>query len=215
MPFTIGQNYSLKKLFKNIIFKFYQAAYREARHRELMADRLQKNNAAIFDSSVSIDKAVIKNYRQIRSGINIGANSVVEGELMLFRHDGNIAIGTDCYVGPGTRIWSAKKISIGNRVLISYGVSIHDNISHPIDPVLRHEDFKHIFFKGGFQENVDLKEEPISIGDDAWIGFNVIILKGVTIGKGAVIGAGSVITENVPENAIVVGNPQRIVRYNK
>lgn len=214
IPFIIGQNYFLKKLFKNILFKFYQAAYREARHRELMAERLEKNNAAIFDSSVSIDKAVIKNYRQIRNAINIGADSVVEGELMLFRHGGNISIGANCYIGPGTRIWSAKEIKIGSRVLISYGVSIHDNISHPIDPVLRHEDFKHIFFKGGFQENVDLKEETIIIGDDAWIGFNTIILKGISIGKGAVIGAGSLITEDVPDNAIVVGNPQRIIRYN-
>lgn len=210
----IYQKFFLKNLFKNIIFKLYQAAYREARHRKLMADRAEKQKAALFDASVSLDKGIIKNYREIRDAITIGINCVVEGELMLFRHGGNISIGSDCYIGPGTRIWSAKQITIGNRVLISYGVSIHDNISHPMDPVLRHEDFKHIFFKGGFQENIDLKEESVSIGDDAWIGFNTIILKGVAIGKGAVIGAGSVITEDVPDNAVVVGNPQRIVRYN-
>ena len=52
---------------------------------------------------------------------------------------------------------------------------------------------------------------PISIGDGAWLGFGVIVLGGVRIGKGAVIGAGSVVTRDVPDEAIVVGSPARVV----
>lgn len=56
---------------------------------------------------------------------------------------------------------------------------------------------------------------PVKIGNDVWIAANVTILKGVIIEDGAVIGAGSVVTKHVPKNAIVVGNPARIVKYRK
>ena len=59
----------------------------------------------------------------------------------------------------------------------------------------------------------DLREEEIIIEDDAWIGFNAIITKGVRIGKGAIVGAGTIITEDVPDFAIVVGNPAKIIKY--
>ena len=51
----------------------------------------------------------------------------------------------------------------------------------------------------------------IKIGDDAWLGVGVIVLDGVSIGSGAVIGAGSVVTADVPDNAIAVGNPARVI----
>ena len=54
---------------------------------------------------------------------------------------------------------------------------------------------------------------PIKIGNDVWIAANVTILKGVNIGDGAVIGAGAVVIKDVPDYAIVVGNPARIVKY--
>jgi acetyltransferase-like isoleucine patch superfamily enzyme len=55
--------------------------------------------------------------------------------------------------------------------------------------------------------------KPIIIGNDVWIGANVTILKGVTINDGVVIGAGSVITKDIPDYAVTVGNPGKIIKY--
>ena len=54
---------------------------------------------------------------------------------------------------------------------------------------------------------------PVVIEENVWVGFEVIILPGVTIGKGAVIGCRTIISEDVPEYAVVVGNPSRIIKY--
>jgi acetyltransferase-like isoleucine patch superfamily enzyme len=52
----------------------------------------------------------------------------------------------------------------------------------------------------------------IRVGDDAWLGFGVVVLDGVSIGKGAVIGAGAVVTSDIPDNAIACGVPAKVVR---
>lgn len=57
------------------------------------------------------------------------------------------------------------------------------------------------------------QERTIVIGDDVWIGCSVIILPGVHIGKGAVLAAGTVVTKDVPEFAVVGGNPAKILKY--
>lgn len=62
----------------------------------------------------------------------------------------------------------------------------------------------------GFQ-----KEKPVSIGDDVWIGGRVIVLPGVSIGSHSIIGAGSVVTKDVPEWAVVAGNPAVVKKFRK
>ncbi len=58
-------------------------------------------------------------------------------------------------------------------------------------------------------------EKPVYIGSDVWIGSRVTILPGVHIGNGVVIGAGTVVSKDIPDMAVVVGNPAQIVKYRK
>jgi acetyltransferase-like isoleucine patch superfamily enzyme len=140
--------------------------------------------------------------------IVVGANSQIRGELLVFAHGGKIEIGEWCYVGPGTTIWSSDQtgIQIGARVLISMGVVIHDTNSHPTNPEERFEQTKSIFTRGHPTDELSIKSSPIIIGDDVWIGFGAVIMKGVTIGHRAIIGARAIVRQDVPDDGFV-GTP--------
>jgi acetyltransferase-like isoleucine patch superfamily enzyme len=181
--------------------------------RKKWSHLLKAQNVTIGASSIFHDTAVVENFQKNRSNIHIGSYTHIKGELLVFAHGGRITIGDYCYIGESTRIWSAKDISIGNNVLIAHNVNIHDNISHPLDAELRNAHYRHIISKGHPSENIDLSEKPVVIKDNAWIGFNATVLKGVTIGKGAVVGACSVVTKDVPDGAIVIGNPAKIIGF--
>ncbi|MBU4174073.1 MAG: maltose O-acetyltransferase [Actinobacteria bacterium] len=68
----------------------------------------------------------------------------------------------------------------------------------------------------GIQLGTPMREQygtygPVTIGSDCWLGAMVVVLKGVTIGDGAVVGAGAVVTTDIPEYAIAVGVPAKVV----
>lgn len=175
-------------------------------------NRLIRRRSYVCDKTTQIyESAKIFNYFGDINSIKIGAFTHVRGELLTFAHGGEIRIGDYCYIGDFTKIWSALSISIGDRVLISHNVNIFDNITHPISPKLRHDQFKEII-TSGHPKSIDLRELPVIIQDDVLIGCMSIILRGVTIGKGAIISAGSVVKEDVPAYTIVEGNPANIVR---
>jgi acetyltransferase-like isoleucine patch superfamily enzyme len=198
---------------KKLALKLYEIGKNQADLRAKIQRESQLESAATLHPKTIIDKqAYIQNSQNDRRRIVIGAGTQVKAHLMLFKHGGEIIIGDNCFLGPETKIWSAKKILIGDRVLISHNVNIHDNISHPLNSSARHDDFVHIRDKG-FRDSNDLKEREVVICDDAWIGFNATILKGVRIGNGAIVGACSVVTQDVPDFAVVVGNPARIIKY--
>ncbi len=141
---------------------------------------------------------------QHKAAIEIGDHSLVCAELLVFQDGGHIRIGRHCFVGPGTRIWSGVDVEIGDRVLISHGVNIHDNGAHSLAAQERHEHFIEIVMRGKLPLGA-VKKNPVVIEDDAWIGFNAIIMKGVRIGRGAIVAAGAIVTRDVPPYTIVAG----------
>jgi acetyltransferase-like isoleucine patch superfamily enzyme len=105
----------------------------------------------------------------------------------------------------------AQRITIGKRVIISYGVTIADSDFHPTDPAARKQDAIANSPYGDKSKRPHIETDPVEIGDDVWIGIGALILKGVKIGVGARIGAGAVITREVPAGAYYIGNPAHAV----
>jgi acetyltransferase-like isoleucine patch superfamily enzyme len=155
--------------------------------------------------------ATIVNLQPSAEAISVGECSIIRGELLTFAHGGRIEIGSHCYIGADTRIWSGRRIRIGDHVLIAHGVSIMDNLTHPIGYLERRQHFSAIFAKG-HPADIDLGDRPIEIGNDAWIGAHSIILRGVKIGARSIISAGSVVRSDVPADAIYAGNPATCIR---
>lgn len=150
--------------------------------------------------------------------LKIGNNSIISGTFIFESTEGKISVGNHCYIGASTFI-SRSSISIGNNVTIAWGCTIYDHDSHSIDYRLRRKDIddelRDIRSCVSFIKSKDwscVNSKPITIKDDAWIGMNCIVLKGVTVGEGAVVGAGSVVTKDVPAWTLVAGNPARVIK---
>ncbi|UGY04471.1 acyltransferase [Bradyrhizobium quebecense] len=155
--------------------------------------------------------ARIRNIRGDSDKIVVGRNSRILGELLTFAHGGEIKIGEWCYVGEGTRIWSAASIEIGNRVLISHSANVFDNLTHPLPAKERHRQVQQIFTRG-HPSDISLDESPVKLCDDVWVGAGAMVLRGVTVGQGAIVAAGAVVTRDVAPFSIVAGNPAVLVR---
>jgi acetyltransferase-like isoleucine patch superfamily enzyme len=154
---------------------------------------------------------ILAENRHLRDSITVGSNTHIRGELLTFGHGGRLTMGSYCYVGEYSKLWSAMELTIGDRVLIGHSTSIFDCDTHPLNAAERHQQYVDIITVG-HPSQIDLREEPVIIEDDVWIGCNVVVLKGVIIGRGAIVGAGSIVTKSVPPHVIVAGNPARVIR---
>ena len=121
---------------------------------------------------------------------------------------GVVEVGDDSVL-VGVVFMCAEHIRIGQRVIVSYNVTIADSDFHPHDRELRRQDAIANAPEGDSSLRPAVIARPVVIEDDVWIGIGAIILKGVTIGCGARIGAGAVVTKNVPPRTSMTGNPAR------
>jgi acetyltransferase-like isoleucine patch superfamily enzyme len=148
--------------------------------------------------------------------IKIGKDSILECSFHFDSATGGVHIGSRTFIGNSSLI-SIDSITIGDDVLISWGCTIIDNNSHAIAFSDRKNDVldwsKSTENKGTFKDWTHVKRSPITIKNKAWVGFNSIILKGVTIGEGSIVAAGSVVTKDVPDWTIVGGNPAQIIKH--
>ncbi|MFL6238984.1 MAG: acyltransferase [Actinomycetes bacterium] len=123
---------------------------------------------------------------------------------------GYLEIGDDSVL-TGAQFMCAERIVIGRRVRISYNAIISDGDFHPRDPVLRRRDATLCAPAPPEGERDPFATAGVVIGDDARIGINAVVLKGVTIGDRAFVYGGAVVTADVPPDAVVAGNPARVL----
>ena len=109
----------------------------------------------------------------------------------------NIKLGDNAYFNFNATILDEAPVIIGRDTKFGPNCSIY-TVCHPTDPAKRRE---HIEFA-----------KPITVGDNCWIGGNVVICPGVTIGKNTTIGAGSVVVKDIPDGVVAVGNPCHVVK---
>ena len=148
----------------------------------------------------------------------IGDGCVLSNKIIFEKNSGKVIIGNNTYIGANTKIISCDSVKIGNNVQISWDVTIYDHDGNSLNYMDRSEEVKGYYknFNSGemlkdFNWN-NVKTKPIIIEDDVWIGFGVIILKGVKVGKGAIISAGSVVSKDVEAFTAVAGNPAKAIK---
>jgi maltose O-acetyltransferase len=129
----------------------------------------------------------------------VGDGAVIEPP---FRCDygANIRVGPRFYANFDCCVLDCAAVTIGAHVLFGPGVQLY-TATHPLEAAAR---------------RVGESANPITIGDDVWLGGRVIVVssrrEGITIGDGVVVGAGSVVTKSIPPYSLAVGSPARVVR---
>jgi maltose O-acetyltransferase len=109
----------------------------------------------------------------------------------------HVAIGARTFVNYGCVMLDVAPIRIGSACQLATNVQLL-TATHPIDPEPRRLGWEYA--------------EPITLGDNVWLGGGVIVCPGVAIGDDTVVGAGAVVTADLPAGVVAVGNPARVLR---
>ncbi len=175
---------SLKKMIKKGLRRLFVKIYPELNNIKTKNKKIE-NNSSYLGNDCKVYPDAILNKTIIGSYTYIAKNSIINNSI----------IGKFCSIGP--------------NLIAGWGI-------HPTNGISTHPMFYSTLKQNGMtlSKTNKVKETlPIVIGNDVFIGMNVIILDGVKIGNGAVIGAGAVVSKNIPDYAIAVGNPIKIIRY--
>lgn len=152
-----------------------------------------------------------------------GSNCVFRKHVEIAKTDGAyIEMGDSCTLDKGATFLLTKphpKLLIGSNVTIGRGTIISIKSTCKIGsytligPNVQIQDSNHSTSRNNLIKFQRAEIKPINIGCDCWIGAGAKVLSGVTIGNGAVIGANAVVTKDIPDFAIAVGCPARVIKF--
>jgi acetyltransferase-like isoleucine patch superfamily enzyme len=145
-----------------------------------------------FNRTLPFTDEVFDRWERARK-LGWGEGSSVYDSSYIF---GEVRVGKKCWIGPFTIIDGSGGLSIGDHCTISTGVHIytHDNLKQTLS--------------GG---KLPIEHEAVSIGSCTYIGPQSMITKGVSIGSHCVVASNSFVNKNVEDNAIVAGNPAKVI----
>lgn len=147
------------------------------------------------------------------SAVRIGAGAGVYKSTMFdLGPAARVDIGY-CALVHGARVICDDAVSIGDYALISWNVIIMDTYRLPLAVAERRIALERGFGTVGEYSTRESGARPVVIGANTWLGFDVVVLPGVTIGEGSIVGARSVVTDDVPPYCAFAGNPARLVRH--
>lgn len=174
--------------------------------------------------------AIGPRHRRARRFHRFGTGSMISFPTTVVFGEGRISIGDNTSIGPMASmsagmpmhadVRGAPIITIGDRCVLGKGIGIvgHDRIEIGDDIWTGH--YVYITDQNHGYEDLDLpigtqmwRNDPVSIGSGSWLGHGSIVLPGARIGRHVVVAAGAIVTGTVPDNAVVVGAPARVVRY--
>ena len=145
-----------------------------------------------------------------KSNLIIGSDCILACHIIIYNPDVKIIIGNRVFIGHETTLFANNRIELKDDILISWGCTLIDTNAHPLKWDDRKMDV--INWRQGKKDWTNVENKPVIIENKCWIGFNSIILKGVTVGEGAVVAAGSVVTKRVDPLTIVGGNPAELLK---
>lgn len=190
-----------------ILYKFFTKVNLFLMKGKILKYKFLSTNQKIYGNrKVSIQPILYMGNGTIKFGNNIQIGVIQSPNfhsgycyLDARNHDSKISINDNCRINNNfTIISEGEGVFIGKGCLIGENVSIYDSDFHSINPKQRF---------GG-----KAKTGKVVIGDNVFIGSDVIILKGVTIGENSVIAAGSIVAKDISSNVIAGGNPCRLLK---
>jgi acetyltransferase-like isoleucine patch superfamily enzyme len=160
------------------------------------------------------DGASLRNVR-IGNDVALGGRTYIR-----LRRDGRISLADG--VRTGTEVWLVSandaelavgpNTNLGSYCIFNGGHGIRIGADCVVAGFVYVNSSEHGHARGELIRRQGFFGAPVEIGDDVWLGGHVSVNKGVRIGTGAVVGAGAVVTRDLPEYAVAVGNPARVVK---
>jgi len=168
-------------------------------------------NARAGNGSVITGALAFKRFHATAAeALVLGENCTMDGVHFDVGAAGRVRIGNYCYF-TNVVLLCELEVVVGNYVLIGWNATIADTDFHPIAQALRVADAIACSPLGKGKARPEIACKPVIIEDDAWIGPNATILKGVRIGAGAIVEPGSLVTRDVPAGGRVLGNPAQVI----
>ena len=165
-------------------------------NKELIGERMKAQDLCYKYNSIKPSN-IKKRQSIIRKIIGKTKNNFLIEQPFICDYGYNIEIGENFYSNHNLTILDGNKVKFGDNVFIAPNCSFY-TAGHPVDAETRNKGLEYA--------------KPIEVGNNVWIGGDVVVLPGVKIGDNTVIGAGSVVTKDIPSNCVAVGNPCKVIK---